>query len=109
MKRLVDYDPFTGVTTYTETEGDETRIGYEFDDVTPVLDMNKTLQNDEQYTRDGIKDGWWHYAQIPASLILKWRIEEGIDIFSKNDTKKVFAKLNDPQYRYLKTTMKVHR
>ena len=111
MKRLVDYDPINGITTYTDYNSvdDSLKIGYEFDDVSPVLDFNKAKQNDEQYTRDGIKNDWWHYAHIPMSLILKWQVEEGINVFDKNDTKKVLQKVNSPEYRYLKTTTLMHR
>jgi len=110
MKRFVDYDPVSGITTYSDYESatDTLKVGYEFESVAPALDHNKALQNDEQYTKDGIKAGWWHYAHIPISLIHKWQVEEGINVLDKNDERKVFQKLNSPEYRYLKTTTKTH-
>jgi hypothetical protein len=110
LKRLVDYDPNSGITTYSDYDSttDVLKVGYEYDDVSQILDSNKVLQNDEQYTKDGIKNDWWHYAHIPLSIVHKWLVEEGINAFSKDDARKVFQKLNSPEYRYLKTTTKTH-
>ena len=110
MKRFVDYDPLNGITTSVDynSSTDTTNIITEYSDATPILDMNKARQNDSDYTKKGIKDGWWHYAFIPNSIISKWMIEEKINVFDKNDNKKVFQKINSPEYKYLKTTTKHH-
>jgi len=104
-KGVVDYDPFSGITTSFEYDSvnDITIIG-RTQDVEPALERNKRLQNDTQYSKDGIKESWWHEAFIPNMIIEKWKLEEGIDVFNKNDRKKVKSKLNSPEYRYLKTT-----
>lgn len=106
-KRVVDYDPYTGITTTFDYDhsNDITIIGRE-QDITPALERNKMLQNDDQYSKDGIRDSWWHEAFIPNIIIEKFKNEFGVDIFNKNDIKKVKQLLNDPQYRYLKTTAK---
>lgn len=108
-KRVVDYDPLNRITTYFDYDplNDVTQISRE-QDVNPVLELNKTLWNSDEYTKRGMKEEFWHYAQIPVLLIEKWRIEEGLDVFNKNHSKRLFQKLNDPQYRYLKTTPKHH-
>jgi hypothetical protein len=108
-KRVVDYDPFTGMTTYFDYDhvSDTTLISRE-QDVKLLLDVNKKLQNDADYSKDGIKREWWHYASIPPIIIEKWRNEFGIDVFNKDHEKAVFRKLNDPEYRYLKTTSGFH-
>jgi len=106
-KRVVDYDPHTRITTTFDYIEDGTVIlGHEAD-VSPVLEQNKALQNFEDYSKKGIKDSWWHYATIPMIVIEKWKIEKGIDVFNKDHAKAVKRLLNDPEYRYLKTTAKM--
>lgn len=109
-KRVLEYDPLTGITTSVEyaPETDTTTVHREQSDVHLILDANKVLQNDEDLTRKGIKKSWWHYAQIPNIIIEKWLNEHGVDIYNKDHEKAVFRLLNQPEYRYLKTTAKMH-
>ena len=99
----------SGTTTWFEyhPETDMTIVARE-QDVEGILDLNKYLRNDANYSKAGIKNEWWHYATIPNILIEKWKNEEGINVFDKNDSKRVFKKLNQPEYRFLKVTDKVH-
>jgi hypothetical protein len=110
-KRVLDYDPLSGITRYFDyiPETDTSVVYSEQEGVNLILDANKALQNDDQLTRDGIKKGWWHYAQIPNIIIEKWLNEHGVDIYNKDHEKKVYSLLNQPEYRYLKTTTKMHR
>lgn len=105
MKRIVDYDPFTGVTTFTEyhADTDMTIVG-RIQDVEGLLERNKSLQNDEDYSRLGIKNSWWHEAGIPNIVIEKWKNEYNVDVWNKDDRKKVLQLLNSPEWKYLKTT-----
>jgi len=109
MKRLVDYDPLTRITTWFDyyPESDMTVVSRE-QDVEAILETNKALANNTDYTRIGFRNNWWHYATIPNILIEKWKNEEGINVFDKNDSKRVFKKLNQPEYKFLKVTDKVH-
>lgn len=109
-KRVLDYDPYTGITTNFDyiPETDTTIIERE-QDVSVILDANKAIQNETWISQKGIKDGWWLYGQIPMIVIEKWINEYGVDVFNKDHQKAVFKLLNDPQYRYLKTTTKMHR
>jgi hypothetical protein len=105
MKRLLDYDPFTGVTQYFHYDDMSGDWGIEsVQDVEPIIDTNKAMQNDDNYSRDGIKNEFWHVARIPVTIQEKWLREDGIDIYNKDHWPKVKRKLNDPDYRYLKTT-----
>ena len=107
-KRVVDYDPYTGITTtFDYTPDGVVILGREHQDVAPLLDFNKNLQNDPEYWKKGVKDSWAHYASIPPIIIEKWRNEFGIDVFNKDHAKRVKKLLNDPEYRYLKTTAKM--
>lgn len=98
------------MTSYFEyhPETDTTVISRE-QDVDLILDANKVLQNNPEVTKRGIKDGWWHYATIPNIVIEKWLNELGVNVYNKDHSKKVFQLLNQPEYRYLKTTTKMHR
>lgn len=109
-KRVLDYDPLTGMTTNFEYHPEtDTTVIHREQDVSVILEANKQIQNNEQISRDGIKNGWWHYAQIPMIVIEKFLNEHGVDIFNKDHQKAVFRLLNQPEYRYLKTTTKMHR
>lgn len=111
-KRILDYDPFTQITTYHEyIESEDKEIITTEQDVSFLLDMNKALQNETDATKQGIKNGWWHYAQIPNVIQEKWLFEHGVDVFKKENWEKngrVWKLLNDPEYRWLKTTTKYH-
>lgn len=108
-KRIVDYDPFTGMTTTFDYDhvSDTTYVGRE-QNVSALLDRNKAMANDDFFTRDGWKRDWWLYASIPNIVIEKWRNEHGVDIFNRDHEKKVYSLLNQPEYKYLKTTSKFH-
>ena len=110
MKQILDYDPVSGMTTTFEYDSvnDTTIIGRE-QDVSPLLEINKLKWNSNDHTKSGIKRGWWEYADIPNIVIEKWLNEDGINIYDKNHKGAVYRKLNDPEYRYLKTTSKFHR
>lgn len=109
-KRIVSYDPMSKLTTYTEYDpvSDTTKVGCE-QDVSSLLEINKNLQNNEDYSKQGIKEGWWHYASYPAIIIEKWLNEYGVNVFDRDHQKKVLELTNRPEYRYLKTTTKMHR
>ena len=111
MKKLFDRDNEAGVTEvfhYDELTGDvhiET-----VQDVEPHLEHNKTLQNDESYTDNGIKNEMWHFARIPVVVQLEWLKRYGPenDPMRKGNEKLLFRLLNDPEWRYLKCTGKIH-
>jgi hypothetical protein len=108
-KRIVDHDPLTGITTLMEYHADtDITVVSREQDVEPYLEMNKALQNDPEYSRKGMKEGWWHYAFYPDVVIEKFRREHGVDIFNPDHAKKKFELLNRPEYKYLKTTTKMH-
>lgn len=112
MKRLLDRDPYTGITTWFHKDPVTGTIAIEeIQDVDPILEKNKTIQNLgsggamglTDYSRKGIKNGFWHAASIPTTLIQKWLLEEGINVFKQEDWPRVKRKLNDPEYKYLRT------
>lgn len=88
-----DYDPVT----------DETTIGYTADS-TPILELNKAMAKDRDFSKQGMKREFWMYASIPAAVQVDWLLNRGVDIHNRDHAKKVFQLLNDPEYQYLKTT-----
>lgn len=106
MKRLLDYDPFSKVSTFHEYDSltDKSTISYA-GDVETNLEWSKGLQKDESYSKKGMKKEMWHYAHIPNVTLLKWQIEKGLDI---NDTKALLREVNKPENAYLKATTKKH-
>jgi len=105
MKQIIDVDPLTRTTTYHHYDPmtDVTTIE-EVQDVEPFLERNKRLQNDTDYSKQGIKNEWWHIASIPNTVQTKWLREHGIDVYNRDHWPRVKRLLEDPDYRYLKTT-----
>lgn len=105
MRELMNFDPYTGMSMYfdfDEVTG-KTIIQHE-QDVEPILERNKRLQNSSDYKKEGIKREWQHVAHIPDIAIMKWR-QEGIDAFNKNHMPAIMRKLRDPEWRHLRTTL----
>lgn len=109
-KRLLNVDKMTGLMTWHDYDPltDEMKIGYSADS-TPILERNKILQNDNDYSKKGIKQEFWKYAEIPVQVQLDWLINKGVDINNRDHSKKMFSLLNDPEYKYLKTTAGYHQ
>ena len=105
MKRLLDYNPVSGLREYFEFNHltGETTITTE-QDVETTLDWTKALSRDESYSKKGIKNSFWHYATIPDGVWLELKVKHGIDW---NDLKAIRAKI-DSDYPHLKATTKRH-
>lgn len=111
-KQILDYDPLTGITTsFDYIEDGDIAVVHREQDVSLILDANKAIQNDENIWKQGVKNEWAHYAQIPNIVLEKWRTEHGVDAWKKESWEKngpVWKLLNSPEYKYLKTTTKFH-
>lgn len=103
MRRLLDFDPLTGLKTFHEYDDVEktTQISYE-QDVGEVLKLAHTMRTADTSIAKMKKRDSWHAAVIPDTLVIKWR-NEGIDIYNPQHYKKLAGKLNDPDYAYLRT------
>lgn len=73
-------------------------------DVEPILEHNKSLQEDPGFDGYNKARDWRHVADIPNVVIAQW-LREGINVFDPNDTKAVLRKLDDPAYRHLRTSL----
>lgn len=109
MKRLLDYDPLTGVRTYHEYDHSARKFYiHETQDVEKILDKNKELANNSSYKQAGIKQDHYHFATIPNVVIMKLKNEHNLDVFDRDDLVKIEKLLNfDPSFKYLKTVNRI--
>ena len=91
-----------GVKTWHSFNEDtnETTLRYS-QDINSILEKNKSFQCDH----DGYSPSreLQFVASIPLVVVMKWLAEDGIDVWNKNHWPAVKRKLNDPEYRYLRT------
>ena len=104
-RRLLDHDPESKQSIYHSYD-DHTRTTTleTVQDVEPWLEANKALANDPSYKQQGMKTGWWHVATIPIGVQYKWMKDHGVDLFNKDHQSGVKRLLNDPDYRYLRSS-----
>lgn len=108
-RRLLDYDPLTGISTYFQFEAatDVMHITTE-QDVAPILKAAEMRRHDADYSSQGIKDDWWHYARLPTTVIMEMKTKHGIDMMAPNTDWKSALKILNREYPYFKTTEKTH-
>jgi hypothetical protein len=104
MASFVEIDN-KGVETWVDNYEGRLQIHYR-QDVEPILERNHTLRING-LTDSGIKRDMWLYASIPPVIILKLRLEYGVDIFNRNHTKRAVEIINR-DFPYLKCTEKHH-
>ncbi len=102
---LLDKDPLTGVTQEIEYHALEDKTAVRTtQNITGILERNKTLQNAEGYKKESIKNNFQHVAEIPLVVYQAW-LKEGIDVLNPDHWPKVKAKLQDPDNKFLRTTL----
>jgi hypothetical protein len=108
-KRVLDYDPLTGVTTYFEYDALTDRMLLtDVQDVNPILDEVTSLRNNDEYSKRGIKDDMWHYARLPMTVLMEIESKHGVKCMTgRVDWKGLFRVINQ-HYPNLKATTKVH-
>lgn len=97
----LEWNPFGTKTEYHKEDGK--LVINEVQDVEPVLEANKRAQANRCDYRPHAKGEMHKVASVPLVIVQKW-LNEGIDVFNKDHWPKVKAKLNDPEYRFLRTT-----
>lgn len=108
MKRLLDIDPISGQEVWWEYNQREKSVTMTHtENVQPALDLAHELAMDTNRTNKQIKGDMWHYAKVPATVILEMKQKHGVDFFDKNDWPRVFRLLNT-EYSRFKTTQKHH-
>lgn len=105
MRRLVDHDPITGITTWHEYDSatKKTHIHTTFADaqIDAVLDDNHRMYNHN----DGwsASKEWRRVGSIPMALIHHWLVKDGIDVFNKDHWPAVRKRLNSSDYLKLRS------
>jgi len=92
------YDPLSGMWTTIGTQDDKLVIKTD-GDVSAAVDHSTNLRNSDDYTRIGIKKGWWHAFSIPEILALKMITEDGFDPY-KQPAKEIFKFLRKNKEKY---------
>lgn len=103
-RRLVGRDPDTGMAVWHDYDelADATTIAHE-QDCAAYLEANKALANaDDRGFVSGARE-LRRAASIPNAVVLKWLVEEGIDVMNPDHWPAVRRKLNDPAWRHLRT------
>lgn len=96
MKRLLDYDPDTGIREYIHLDGTGKSVIESIQDCEPVLEYNAAMA--ELFDKKG--DYWW-VGSIPLSVCQIWAQECGAKAFTKEWQAYAKKKLNDPDYAKL--------
>lgn len=72
-------------------------------DVEDILDLNKHLQGEQQKWAGSFR----HIGNIPNVILEKWMNEDGVNLLGMPGDawgQYIKRKLNDPDYRWLRTT-----
>lgn len=102
-----EHNPITGAREdyyWDDDDGLTVRNRY---DVTEILESNKRVQNttvDQRYGNEMLH----RVAEIPLAVVMQLRQKHNIDVFSSDPDQKrrLLRILDDPEYRYLKTTVR---
>lgn len=71
--------------------------------VEDVLDNNKAMANHNDGWSQGGGRVMRRAASIPPIIVLKWLNEEGWNVYDPNHEDKLKQKLNDPDWKWLRT------
>lgn len=105
-KRKLSYDPVHGITTWYEGDGASFKIGYT-QDVSRNIEQNKRLQNTPEYKRHGIKNDWYHFAHVPAIVLMQFKDKHNLDWQKKEDLPKIEKLLMSREYCHLRTVDRI--
>jgi hypothetical protein len=98
-----EYDPLTGVITRSGFVDDKLVIRKDAD-LSALVQHTTAQRNDEDQSRQGIKNGWWKVASIdPITQIELLNI--GIDLY-KSSAREIVAGLRKLNKEYFITTTK---
>ena len=101
MSEFFEYDPVTGIRTdmdFDALTGDVTLRRTA--NVESVLDFAKERAAAIGRDVEGMREGWWVYAYLPAIVMLQMRAK-GINVFDRTHQKRMFAEINE-HYPHLK-------
>ena len=104
MKRPLNSEDGVSSTFHYDPDGDQSTVRT-VQDVEPILENNKRLQTlNDGYTADR---SLRRVASIPLVVVQQWMKEDGVNWLAlpkEEQTVYLRRKLNDPQWRYLRTS-----
>ncbi len=102
-----EYDEHGVLNNYYWNESDQTMDVERKFNVTSILKANKEQQITSLDSRFG-SEMMHSVAEIPMGMILMFKKDYNLDVFSSDpsEIKRLMRLLDDPDYRYLKTTVK---
>lgn len=94
---MIDDGSFNGLRKYIRSsDEDEGTVQVRYEGVdNEVVEQNKRAEAPDK------RSDMWHVGHIPASLGLKWLVEEGIDMWNPHHMDAVTKKLMCSDYRHL--------
>lgn len=101
MKRLLDFDPETGIKETFEYTGPGKFVIHTEQDVASILEANQRRATDGTGGWTPSKD-MRYVGSIPASIILKWKLEKGVDVYNRDHWPAVKRLLNDNEWQKLR-------
>lgn len=104
LKPFLD-SPEMGIKRYWQDNGDGTASVVTQQDVGELVEYAKTKANGQNTSAGRFMGDKWaaSAAVIPAAVQLKWLTEEGLDIYNPAHADRLKKKLNDPEWRHLRT------
>lgn len=101
MAEIARFTSALGVRHRIERTLDDELIDHAAQDVEAILDRNRAMagENDGFSPTRELR----RVASIPLALILRWKSEEGWDAFDPAHADRLAAKLNDPEFQFLRT------
>jgi len=107
-KRMLGMNPLTRTYEYHYYDHATKQTVIEtVQDVQPIIERNKKLANDGSYAARGKKADHFHIATIPNNVIVDLKDNHGIDIWNKDDLKKLEKLLMSCEFRDLRTCAKI--
>lgn len=106
-RRLLSWDKDARIATYHHYDPTTNNTHIEtVQDVAPFLKHSKTLANNTDYKRGGIKSGWYHFATVPNVVLLELKTKYNLDHTVKEDLPKI-EKILSRDYKRLLTVDKI--
>lgn len=114
MSILPEVDAFTGVVTQRRYDHNTQTLHIKREqDCRELIDLNKAQRDENDQSWRKKEDRMMHFARIPDVFIEKWLREDGFNVYAakmdrhgrpNDDMVRLLRKLEDPDYKWLKTT-----
>lgn len=109
MKRPFGFDPSSGIREeFLKNEGEKGFAVKQSQDAEQIVRFNKAMQQCPELRQQAMKeDSLVHFARVPLTVLLEWKIRYGIDWNRKEDLPKIEKLLNSNEYRDLRSCPKI--